>query len=123
MDITIASNNPSQATDDCTVCLNSLTSGSPILTLSCNHKFHFKCITLNIQANNHECPLCRAAIDDSVIQQLSHFISPLIQNQQMVQSQVRQASTNDGGASDTSTVSNKPRYYLYSLFSLIFIME
>lgn len=82
------SDNTSQAPDDCTICLTSLTSGTPLLTLSCNHKFHFQCLALNIQARNKECPLCRAAIDEPVVQLLGNASQPSTQVQQTSQPQI-----------------------------------
>ncbi len=61
----------SNTTDDCSICLNALAPGSPLLTLSCNHKFHLQCLASNVQAQNKECPLCRSAIDASVVQLLA----------------------------------------------------
>lgn len=108
MDVATSSNNSTPAADDCTICLNNLASGSPILTLSCNHKFHFQCLTLNIQAKNHECPLCRAAIDDSVIQQLSQSVQASTQVQQAIQPQVGQAPANTDNVTPANQVSNTP---------------
>lgn len=54
--------------DDCSICLSALAPGLAILTLSCNHKFHFQCLASSIQAQNKECPLCRATIDASIAQ-------------------------------------------------------
>ncbi|CAF2734931.1 unnamed protein product [Rotaria sp. Silwood2] len=56
--------------DDCSICLNGLVPGAPLLTLSCNHKFHFDCLLSHVKAQNHECPLCRATIDISLIKLL-----------------------------------------------------
>ncbi|CAF3635952.1 unnamed protein product [Rotaria sp. Silwood1] len=68
--------------DDCTICLNVLAQGTPLLTLSCCHKFHFQCLASNIQAKNKECPLCRATIEDSVVQLLTGPTQPPVQPQQ-----------------------------------------
>ncbi len=63
---------PSGSTvDDCSICLNALASGTPLLTLSCNHKFHLQCLASNVKANNNQCPLCRTAIDAPLIQMLA----------------------------------------------------
>jgi hypothetical protein len=72
---------PSNTTDDCSICLNALVPGSPMLTLSCNHKFHLQCLASNVQAQNKECPLCRAVIDASVVQLLAgpHLLPPVQQ--------------------------------------------
>lgn len=56
--------------DDCSICLNALTVGASLLTLSCGHKFHLQCLISNVQAQNKECPLCRTTIDDSLIKML-----------------------------------------------------
>jgi hypothetical protein len=71
----------SNTTDDCSICLNALALGSPLLTLSCTHKFHLQCLASNVQAQNKECPLCRVAIDASVIQLLAGPGQPPIQQQ------------------------------------------
>lgn len=62
---------PSQNTDDCTICLNALAPGANLITLSCNHKFHLQCLATNVQAQNKLCPLCRATLDQSVVQILA----------------------------------------------------
>ena len=56
---------------DCSICLNALTVGASLLTLSCGHKFHLQCLICNVKAQNKECPLCRAIIDDSLIKMLA----------------------------------------------------
>ncbi|CAF1112199.1 unnamed protein product [Rotaria sp. Silwood1] len=70
---------PENTVDDCTICLNALIQGTPLLTLSCSHKFHFQCLASNIQAKNRECPLCRATIEDSVVQLLAGPTQPPLQ--------------------------------------------
>jgi hypothetical protein len=63
---------PSDSTaDDCSICLNALAPGTPLLTLSCNHKFHLQCLASNVKAHNNQCPLCRTALDASLIQMLA----------------------------------------------------
>jgi len=57
--------------DDCSICLSALGLGASLLTLSCGHKFHLQCLVSNVQAQNKECPLCRANIDASLINMLS----------------------------------------------------
>lgn len=64
--------------DMCTICLSALAVGTPILTLSCNHKFHLQCLAQNVQAQNKECPLCRDSLDPSIIQLLSGAHRPSI---------------------------------------------
>lgn len=61
----------SNATDDCSICLNALAAGATLLTLACNHKFHLQCLASNVQAHNNQCPLCRVALDASLIQILA----------------------------------------------------
>jgi hypothetical protein len=56
--------------DDCSICLNGLVPGTPLLILSCNHKFHLDCLSSNVKAQNNECPLCRATIDATLTQLL-----------------------------------------------------
>ncbi|CAF0981761.1 unnamed protein product [Adineta ricciae] len=58
---TVASSTP----DDCSICLCALIPGAPLLTLPCSHKFHLECFALNLQADNHQCPLCRTTVDSN----------------------------------------------------------
>ncbi|CAF2513203.1 unnamed protein product [Rotaria sp. Silwood2] len=76
------STTPGNTVDDCTICLSALAPGTPLLTLSCSHKFHFQCLASNIKAKNKECPLCRATIEDSVVQLLAGPIQSSQQQQQ-----------------------------------------
>ncbi|UJR17454.1 hypothetical protein I4U23_004349 [Adineta vaga] len=57
----------SQLSDNCAICLLPLSLDTALLTLSCNHKFHFQCLASNIQAQNKVCPLYRTAIDASIV--------------------------------------------------------
>lgn len=57
--------------DDCSICLNALATGATLLTLACNHKFHLDCLASNVKASNNQCPLCRVALDASLIQMLT----------------------------------------------------
>lgn len=77
--------------DDCSICLYALAPGSPLLTLSCNHKFHLQCLSLNLKAQNRQCPLCRANIDNTIIQMLSGVKSSpaKIQQQNFIDHQVK----------------------------------
>ncbi|CAF4119142.1 unnamed protein product [Rotaria sp. Silwood2] len=104
MDSAPPSGNASQATDDCTICLSSLASGTPLLILSCGHRFHFQCLTSNIQAGHNECPLCRGAIDAFVIKLLGNPCQLSTQTPQMSQPQVGQAPTNAGNAAPAAIV-------------------
>ncbi|CAF3700286.1 unnamed protein product [Rotaria sordida] len=79
---TTQSGSSGNTVDDCTICLNALAQGTPLLTLSCGHKFHFQCLASNIKAKNKECPLCRAAIEDSIIQLLGGPTQLPLQQQQ-----------------------------------------
>jgi hypothetical protein len=46
---------------ECSICLSPLSQlGMDVFTTSCQHKFHFQCLAKNVQAQNAECPLCRA---------------------------------------------------------------
>ena len=68
----VSSSSPSaSAADDCSICLNTLAPGTTLLTLSCNHKFHLQCLAANVKAHNNQCPLCRTALDASLIQMLA----------------------------------------------------
>ncbi|CAF5162699.1 unnamed protein product [Rotaria magnacalcarata] len=60
-----------ETSDICSICLSSLIPGTSLLILSCNHKFHFQCLTSSVQAQHQLCPLCRASIDAPIIQLLS----------------------------------------------------
>lgn len=71
----------SEMSDDCSICLNGLTSGTPVLTLSCDHKYHLQCLALSLQANNIECPLCRVPIDPAVVKLLANTNQHLRQTQ------------------------------------------
>jgi len=67
-----ASSSTSAATnDDCSICLSVLTTGLPLLTLSCGHKFHLQCLALNVKAQNKQCPLCRSTLEKSLSQLLA----------------------------------------------------
>ncbi|KAL6643128.1 hypothetical protein ACP70R_021309 [Stipagrostis hirtigluma subsp. patula] len=46
----------------CAICLGSMRSGhgQALFTAECSHKFHFNCISSNVQHGNHVCPICRA---------------------------------------------------------------
>ncbi|KAL6839331.1 hypothetical protein ACP4OV_030828 [Aristida adscensionis] len=46
----------------CAICLGSMRSGhgQALFTAECSHKFHFHCISSNVQHGNHVCPICRA---------------------------------------------------------------
>ncbi|CAF3321541.1 unnamed protein product [Rotaria sp. Silwood2] len=57
--------------NDCSICLSPLAPGLPLLTLSCDHKFHLQCLALNLKAEHKQCPLCRITIDTTVIQMLT----------------------------------------------------
>ncbi|CAF1017086.1 unnamed protein product [Adineta steineri] len=70
------SETPSQVADDCSICLSTLAPGTVLLTLSCNHKFHLQCLASNVQAQNKQCPLCRATIDASIVQLLAGSTAP-----------------------------------------------
>ncbi|CAF3178743.1 unnamed protein product [Rotaria socialis] len=78
-------------TDDCAICLSALARGTPLLTLSCNHKFHLQCLASNIKATNKECPLCRATIEESIVQLLAGSTGPapqLLQQPRIAQNQL-----------------------------------
>ncbi|TVU30449.1 hypothetical protein EJB05_22073 [Eragrostis curvula] len=46
----------------CAICLGGMRSGhgQALFTAECSHKFHFHCISSNVQHGNHVCPICRA---------------------------------------------------------------
>ncbi|WVZ59214.1 hypothetical protein U9M48_009399 [Paspalum notatum var. saurae] len=46
----------------CAICLGGMRSGhgQALFTAECSHKFHFHCITSNVQHGNKICPICRA---------------------------------------------------------------
>ncbi|CAF1267009.1 unnamed protein product [Didymodactylos carnosus] len=66
-----------QTSDVCSICLNSMVQGEPLYTTSCSHTFHFSCITNTIKSKIGECPLCRKAIDQSLIQVLQPVSSTI----------------------------------------------
>ena len=56
--------NQNTESDPCSICLSPLTqSGKDLYTTSCQHRFHFECLAKSVQAQNNECPLCRAHLD------------------------------------------------------------
>ncbi|CAF4673112.1 unnamed protein product, partial [Rotaria magnacalcarata] len=76
---TSSSTTAGNTTDNCAICLSALAPGTPLLTLSCNHKFHLQCLASNIKATNKECPLCRATIEESIVQLLAGSTGPVPQ--------------------------------------------
>ena len=56
---------------NCSICLGALTTGKPLLTLSCAHQFHLHCLMTCVKAQHDECPLCRTVLEDSLKQLLS----------------------------------------------------
>lgn len=78
---TSASATSGNTVDDCTICLSALAPGTTRMTLPCNHQYHFQCLATNIKASNKECPLCRVAIDDSIIKLLEGSNKAVIQQQ------------------------------------------
>ncbi|KAK3157723.1 hypothetical protein QOZ80_2AG0127070 [Eleusine coracana subsp. coracana] len=46
----------------CAICLGGMRTGhgQALFTAECSHKFHFHCISSNVQHGNHVCPICRA---------------------------------------------------------------
>ncbi|RLN40902.1 hypothetical protein C2845_PM01G40490 [Panicum miliaceum] len=46
----------------CAICLGAMRSGhgQALFTAECSHKFHFHCISSNVQHGNKICPICRA---------------------------------------------------------------
>jgi hypothetical protein len=59
-----------------------LTTGLPLLTLSCGHKFHLQCLALNVKAQNKQCPLCRSTLEKSLSQLLASVNNNVQQQQQ-----------------------------------------
>ena len=68
MSSTHSSKSTPYTVNECSICLSALKQGSPILTLSCDHKYHFQCLMSSIRAQHKQCPLCRATIDESIVQ-------------------------------------------------------
>ena len=61
------SESPNTNIDLCSICLSPLVqSGKDLYTTTCQHQFHFECLTKNIQAQNNECPLCRTLLNSLV---------------------------------------------------------
>lgn len=48
--------------EECSICFEYL-QASAIFTTSCNHRFHYQCIVLNMEKSN-ECPICRKEISE-----------------------------------------------------------
>ncbi|UJR11147.1 hypothetical protein I4U23_015328 [Adineta vaga] len=71
MSYSYSSKSKTKSMDQCSICLSALAPGTPLLILSCNHKYHFQCLMSSVQAQNNQCPLCRATIDQSMVQLLS----------------------------------------------------
>ena len=49
--------------EECIICLETLNNSNNIVTLSCNHKYHYKCVhdwsvKKNSNTNYPLCPLC-----------------------------------------------------------------
>jgi Ring finger domain len=82
MSSTSSSSTSSATNDECSICLNALTTGLPLLTLSCGHKFHLQCSALNVKAQNKECPLCRSTLETSLSQLLADVNNNNVQQQQ-----------------------------------------
>lgn len=76
--------------DECSICLNGLTAGTPVLTLSCDHKYHLQCLALSLQAKNLECPLCRVPVDETVVNLLANTNNNLRQTREQVRDQNNQ---------------------------------
>ncbi|CAF3688434.1 unnamed protein product [Rotaria sp. Silwood1] len=69
MSTTKNSSNPD--TDVCSICLGALVQpGMDLFKTACQHQFHFVCLVKSVEAQNHECPLCRTRLDSlsSIIQ-------------------------------------------------------
>ncbi|KAE9587618.1 hypothetical protein Lal_00021872 [Lupinus albus] len=47
--------------EDCVVCLESLKDGETLIHLSCQHRFHSRCLKPWLDKNSH-CPCCRTTI-------------------------------------------------------------
>jgi hypothetical protein len=45
--------------NNCSICLEPMTSHEPITVLPCEHRFHSSCIHQALRATNNRCPLCR----------------------------------------------------------------
>ncbi|XBJ08838.1 hypothetical protein VPH35_014046 [Triticum aestivum] len=50
------------STELCAICLGGMSPGHghALFTAECSHKFHFRCISSNVQHGNRACPICRA---------------------------------------------------------------
>ncbi|CAF1157449.1 unnamed protein product [Adineta steineri] len=57
-------NSSNPATDVCSICLGALVQPNmDLFTTACQHQFHFVCLAKSVEAQNHECPLCRTRLD------------------------------------------------------------
>ncbi|KQJ96991.1 uncharacterized protein LOC100840742 [Brachypodium distachyon] len=48
------------STNVCAICLGGMRAGKAVFTAECCHKFHFHCISSNVEQGSHVCPICRA---------------------------------------------------------------
>jgi hypothetical protein len=44
---------------ECPICMESIDSQNNIIITECGHKFHCKCLMMNIEHNGFGCPYCR----------------------------------------------------------------
>ena len=64
--------------EKCAVCLET-SSRTDFKTLGCNHRFHGDCLDVMLKNGQRTCPLCRANINDSWLQeQQMVFVSDLV---------------------------------------------
>ena len=57
----------SMSSDECPCCLEDIEGGHDVITISCNHKFHKKCLDEWAETQNAPvltCPCCRATLSD-----------------------------------------------------------
>ena len=46
----------------CSICMSNMIKNEKIISLNCNHTFHYDCITPYLKQFNYKCPVCRAEV-------------------------------------------------------------
>ncbi|CAF1320341.1 unnamed protein product [Rotaria sordida] len=89
-------NSSNSDTDVCSICLGALVQpGMDLFKTACQHQFHFVCLAKSVEAQNHECPLCRTRLDS-----LSQIIQTPVQSTSApVQVPIQAAATPSSTAS------------------------
>lgn len=82
------------AEDNCSICMETMTSPSSIINLHCKHFFHIACLTKWTTQGNDTCPLCREPMDTKSLMTLNKstldyigliiYSLPSVQRQEML---------------------------------------